>query len=98
MVKSYDYLCDVNVKKGDRIYASIPKLVFNRWLGNIQEFRVYVMKNFIIVDNKTKSRVTSVKSVLMFSHRTIVSPVENPSYLLEAFRLKTIRKLLMLKS
>ncbi|XP_072060179.1 uncharacterized protein [Arachis hypogaea] len=52
------------------------------------------MSNFIVVDNKIKSRVTSVKWVLTFSHRTIVSPVENPSYSLEEFRLKTIPELL----
>ncbi|XP_072074499.1 uncharacterized protein [Arachis hypogaea] len=55
---------------------------------------MYVMKNFIVVDNKTKSRVTSVKWVLTFSYRTIVNPIENPSYSLEAFRLKTILELL----
>ncbi|RYR08163.1 hypothetical protein S83_051955 [Arachis hypogaea] len=80
--------------KGDRIRASIPNPVLKKWLGNIQEFCMYMMSNFIVVDNKIKSRVTSVKWVLTFSHWTIVSPVENPSYFLEAFQLKTISELL----
>ncbi|XLU77857.1 hypothetical protein S245_001278, partial [Arachis hypogaea] len=78
----------------DRIHASIPNPVLKKWLGNIQKFCMYVMSNFIVVDNKIKSRVTSVKWVLTFSHRTIVSPIENPSYSFEAFRLKTITELL----
>ncbi|XLR34621.1 hypothetical protein S83_062521, partial [Arachis hypogaea] len=82
---------------GDRIHASIPNPVLKKWLGNIREFCMYVMSNFTVVDNKIKSRVTSVKWVLTFSHRTIVSPVENPSYSLEAFRLKTIPELLNAK-
>ncbi|XP_025616850.1 uncharacterized protein [Arachis hypogaea] len=80
--------------KDDRIHASIPNPVLKKWLGNIQKFCMYVMSNFIVVDNKIKSRVTSVKWVLTFSHRTIVSPIENPNYSFEAFRLKTITELL----
>ncbi|XP_057739705.1 uncharacterized protein LOC130956718 [Arachis stenosperma] len=42
--------------KGDRIHASIPNPILKKWLGNIREFCMYVMSNFIVVDNKIKSR------------------------------------------
>ncbi|RYR58597.1 hypothetical protein Ahy_A05g024450 [Arachis hypogaea] len=71
--------------KGNRIHASIPNPVLKKSLGNTRDFCMYVMKNFIIVDNKTKSRVTSVKWIFTFSHRTIVSSIGNQAILLKHF-------------
>ncbi|XLS94860.1 hypothetical protein HN51_070868 [Arachis hypogaea] len=94
MAKTFDYLLDVNPRKlawnfnGDRIHASIPKSVVARWRGNIFEFQMYVMRNFIVVGNKTKPRTTNSNWILMFSQRITVTHVNNPSYPLEAFRFR----------
>ncbi|MED6204589.1 hypothetical protein PIB30_010443 [Stylosanthes scabra] len=37
---------------GVRVHASIPTSLVNRWLGNIKEFHMYDMKNFIVVERK----------------------------------------------
>ncbi|RYR61596.1 hypothetical protein Ahy_A04g018778 isoform C [Arachis hypogaea] len=80
MAKTFDYLLDVNPRKlawsfniyvvriweGDRIHASIPKCVVARWRGNIFEFQMYVMRNFIVVSNKTKPRTTNSNWILIF--------------------------------
>nr|XP_029153348.1 uncharacterized protein LOC112769619 [Arachis hypogaea] len=80
--------------KGDRIHASIPKSVVARWKGNIFEFQMYVMSNFIVVGNKTKPKTTNSNWILMFSQRTTVTHINNPSYPLEAFHFRSISDLL----
>ncbi|RYR14775.1 uncharacterized protein LOC107636800 [Arachis ipaensis] len=100
MAKTFDYSLDVNPRKlawsfnGDRIHASIPKCVVARWRGNIFEFQMYVMRNFIVVGNKTKPRTTNSNWILMFFQRITVTHVNNPSYPLEAFRFRSISDLL----
>ncbi|XP_025652763.1 uncharacterized protein [Arachis hypogaea] len=42
--------------KGGRIYATIPRALAEKWSGNIIEFEMYTMTNFIVFDNKTISK------------------------------------------
>ncbi|RYR47057.1 hypothetical protein Ahy_A07g032967 [Arachis hypogaea] len=65
--------------KGGRIHTSIPRTVANRkWRNVIEAFQ-------------TKTYLS--KWLLMFSHRTCVNHVEDPSFPLEAFCFKTIPQL-----
>ncbi|XP_016195509.1 uncharacterized protein LOC107636521 [Arachis ipaensis] len=41
---------------GGRIYATIPRALAKKWSGNIIEFEMYTMTNFIVFDNKTISK------------------------------------------
>ncbi|XP_052113681.1 replication protein A 70 kDa DNA-binding subunit A-like [Arachis duranensis] len=77
--------------KGGRIHASIPRAVANRkWRGVIEAFQMYIMSNFVVLKNTTKTKTYPSQWLLMFSHRTRVNHVENPSFPLEAFHFKTI--------
>ncbi|QHO06164.1 Replication protein A 70 kDa DNA-binding subunit E [Arachis hypogaea] len=79
--------------QGTRLQVSIPKSLVSKWRGVLVQFQMYIMTNFVVVDNQ-KGNISRGKYLLFFSHRTIVSHVENPSFLLNAFRFKTIRELL----
>ncbi|RYR04833.1 hypothetical protein Ahy_B06g084616 [Arachis hypogaea] len=78
----------------DRIHASISKSVVAWWWGNIFEFQMYVMRNFIVADNKSKPKTTNSNWKLILFQRTTVKHVNNPRYPLEAFRFKSISDLL----
>ncbi|RYR18157.1 hypothetical protein Ahy_B03g062788 [Arachis hypogaea] len=80
--------------KGGRIRASIPKPLFKKWRGNILEFSMYVMSNFIVVDKKEKIRITTNRWTINFSQKTTVLLVPHPSFPLEAFSFKPIMELL----
>ncbi|KAL4294099.1 hypothetical protein AHAS_Ahas18G0194200 [Arachis hypogaea] len=80
--------------KGGRIYATIPRALAKKWSGNIIEFEMYTMTNFIVFDNKTILKNGVSRMVLTFSHRTMVNHVDNPSFPLEAFRLRSFSDLL----
>ncbi|XP_057739914.1 replication protein A 70 kDa DNA-binding subunit D-like [Arachis stenosperma] len=79
--------------QGTRLQVSIPKSLVSKWRGVLVQFQMYIMTNFIVVDNQ-KGNISRGKYLLFFSHRTIVSHVENPSFPLNAFRFRTIRELL----
>ncbi|KAL4366065.1 hypothetical protein AHAS_Ahas07G0168800 [Arachis hypogaea] len=55
---------------------------------------MYTMTNFIVFDNKTISKNGVSRMVLTFSHRTTVNHVDNPSFPLEEFRLRSFIDLL----
>ncbi|RYQ85602.1 hypothetical protein Ahy_B10g105166 [Arachis hypogaea] len=57
--------------KGGRIRTSIPKLLI-KWRGNILEFNMYVMSNFIVVDKKEKIKITTNRWTINFSQKTTV--------------------------
>ncbi|XLR35502.1 hypothetical protein S83_063402, partial [Arachis hypogaea] len=80
--------------KGGRIQASINKGLFKKWRGFFEEFKMYTMSNFIVVDKMEKIKTTRNRWTLNFSHRTVVVRVENPSFPLESFCLKPIPELL----
>ncbi|XLS64880.1 hypothetical protein HN51_024854 [Arachis hypogaea] len=72
--------------KGERIQASINKGLFKKWRGFFEEFKIYTMSNFIVVDKMEKIKTTR--------NRTVVVRVENLSFSLEPFCLKPIPELL----
>ncbi|KAL4293760.1 hypothetical protein AHAS_Ahas18G0160300 [Arachis hypogaea] len=55
---------------------------------------MYTMTNFIVFDNKTISKNGVSRMVLTFSHRITVNHVDNPSFPLEKFRLRSFIDLL----
>ncbi|KAL4299952.1 hypothetical protein AHAS_Ahas17G0152300 [Arachis hypogaea] len=72
----------------------IPRTVANRkWRSVIEAFQMYIMSNFVVLKNTTKTKTYPSKWLLMFSHRTRVNHVKNPSFPLEAFHFKTIPQL-----
>ncbi|XLR46029.1 hypothetical protein HN51_030116 [Arachis hypogaea] len=77
-----------------RIQASVPKALVRRWNDNIDEFKMYKMSNFIVVDKREKTKTSMNRWTLNFSHRTVVLLVENPTFPLQAFRLTQISELL----
>ncbi|XP_057755373.1 uncharacterized protein LOC130974516 [Arachis stenosperma] len=79
--------------QGTRLQVSIPKSPLSKWRGVLVQFQMYIMTNFVVVDNQ-KGNISRGKYLLFFSHRTIASHVENPSFPLNAFQFKTIRELL----
>ncbi|XP_025603635.1 replication protein A 70 kDa DNA-binding subunit A-like isoform X2 [Arachis hypogaea] len=80
--------------QGGRIQASVPKALVRRWNDNIDEFKMYKMSNFIVVDKREKTKTSMNRWTLNFSHRTVVLLVENPTFPLQAFRLTQISELL----
>ncbi|XLU53591.1 hypothetical protein S245_048239, partial [Arachis hypogaea] len=80
--------------KGRRIQAFISKPLVRMWRGNIVEFNMYIMTNFIVVDKKEKTRTTTNRWSINFSHRTIVVLVSRPSFSLEALLFKPFLELL----
>ncbi|QHO57364.1 hypothetical protein HN51_011953 [Arachis hypogaea] len=80
--------------KGERGHASIPKSIVKKWSGVFQVFQMYIIKNFIVVDNKTIKKPTPYRWILTFSHRTEVNHFMNPTFPLDAFVFKTIPELL----
>ncbi|MED6127041.1 hypothetical protein PIB30_084303 [Stylosanthes scabra] len=80
--------------KGSRIQATIPQLGFTRHGSSVEEFKMYVISNFIVVDKKLKTRAAENKWTLTFSNRTTVEPVEEPTFPLQPFRFHNIAELL----
>ncbi|MED6131350.1 hypothetical protein PIB30_008996 [Stylosanthes scabra] len=74
--------------KGGRIQASIGKSFFSRHGSSIEEFGLYQMNNFIVVDKRLMPRTTEKKWSLNFSNRTIVQRVHQPAFPLEPFRFR----------
>ncbi|MED6220699.1 hypothetical protein PIB30_047314 [Stylosanthes scabra] len=64
------------------------------WGPIIKEFKMYNMKNFVVMDKKPKVRATQLRWTLTFCNRTEVEEVDLPSYPLEPFRFRTIPEVL----
>ncbi|XP_057740375.1 replication protein A 70 kDa DNA-binding subunit B-like [Arachis stenosperma] len=80
-------------KQGGRIYATIPRSLAKKYISVILEFHMYTMSNFIVVDNMTKKKNGVSRWVLVFSHRTRVEHIENPTFPLEAFRFRNLAEM-----
>ncbi|MED6107527.1 hypothetical protein PIB30_118126 [Stylosanthes scabra] len=91
IIKSVDMM--LQDRQGGRIHASIPKRLISTWLDRIKEFTMYNMREFVVVDKRTRVRATEVKWSLLFCIRTEVQEVEVPTFPLEAFRFRTIPEL-----
>ncbi|RYR25408.1 hypothetical protein Ahy_B02g059129 [Arachis hypogaea] len=79
--------------QGGRIYTTIPRSLAKKYISIIHEFHMYTMSNFIIVDNITKKKNGVSRWVLVFSHRTRVEHIENPTFSLEAFRFRNLAEM-----
>ncbi|MED6146512.1 hypothetical protein PIB30_035128 [Stylosanthes scabra] len=90
-IKSVDMV--LQDSQGGRIHASIPKTLISTWSDRIKEFTMYHMREFVVVDKRTRVRATEVKWSLLFCFRTEVQEVEVPTFPLEAFRFRTIPEL-----
>ncbi|MED6112849.1 hypothetical protein PIB30_065478 [Stylosanthes scabra] len=82
------------IEMGVRVHASIPRHLVRKWLGIIKEFRMYEMTNFIVVDKKPFIRSTTTPFTLLFSHRTRVQVVEEPSFPLDVFNFRPFNEIL----
>ncbi|RYR37527.1 hypothetical protein Ahy_A09g042406 [Arachis hypogaea] len=83
--------------QGDRIQVSILKSLMKKWRGNILEFNMYVMSNFIVVDKKEKIRTTMNRWSINFSQRTTVIPVSHPNVISEVVGKEDPRELITSK-
>ncbi|MED6221563.1 hypothetical protein PIB30_056001 [Stylosanthes scabra] len=84
----------IRMWEGDRLHAVLPRPLLTRWGRVLSEFKMFNMRRFIVVDSVLKSRTTETNLVLTFSNRTVVTPVANPSFPLEALRLRAISDIL----
>ncbi|KAL4371106.1 hypothetical protein AHAS_Ahas06G0132600 [Arachis hypogaea] len=105
MTENFDFVTDMNARK---LYWNFKVYIVRIWkvqskdnekeIGSIemilQDCKMYIMTNFIVFDNKTISKNGVSRMVLTFSHRTMVNHVDNPSFSLEAFRLRSFSDLL----
>ncbi|MED6211476.1 hypothetical protein PIB30_074002, partial [Stylosanthes scabra] len=80
--------------KGERMHAVLPRSLLKRWGKVLKEFHLFNMRWFVVVEDKLKSKTTGTDIVLTFSNKTQVTPLTNPSFPLEALRLKPIGDLL----
>ncbi|KAL4394288.1 hypothetical protein AHAS_Ahas02G0137000 [Arachis hypogaea] len=62
--------------------------------GNIVEFSMYVMSNFVVVDKKEKIKTTTNRWTINFAQKTTVLPIPHPNFILETFSFKPIVELL----
>ncbi|MED6208887.1 hypothetical protein PIB30_049335 [Stylosanthes scabra] len=87
------YLIGLNVQ-GGRIQASIPRSIFNKYGNSVEEFKMYIISNFIVQDKRIKTLAAQHKWTLTFSIRTVVELVEEPNFPLNQFRFINISELL----
>ncbi|MED6197761.1 hypothetical protein PIB30_059638, partial [Stylosanthes scabra] len=80
--------------KGDRLHAVLPHSLISTWGQVLAEFKFFNMRFFIVVENSLRSRSTTTNLVLTFYNRTVVTPVLNPTFPLEALRLREIGDIL----
>ncbi|MED6189674.1 hypothetical protein PIB30_098367 [Stylosanthes scabra] len=80
--------------KGDRLHAVLPRSLISRWGPILAEFKLFNMRFFIVVENSMRSRTIATNLSLTFYNRTVVSPVLNPTFPLEALRLRGISDIL----
>ncbi|MED6122332.1 hypothetical protein PIB30_038812 [Stylosanthes scabra] len=73
-------------EEGERLHAVLPKSLIKGWSNVLKEFQLFNIKWLVVVESKERSRTTETDSVLTFIVRTIVTPVLNPSFPLEALR------------
>ncbi|XP_057747600.1 uncharacterized protein LOC130966795 [Arachis stenosperma] len=79
--------------KGSRMHASVPTAIVKKWSHVITEFQMYTMSNFVVLHSKNK-KTSHFKWILIFTYRTVVNHVQNPSFPLVAWHLKSIAELL----
>ncbi|MED6165934.1 hypothetical protein PIB30_104364, partial [Stylosanthes scabra] len=60
----------------------------------LTKFKLFNMRSFIVIEKSMRSRTTRTNLVLTFSNRTIVTRVLNPTFPLEALRLREIGHIL----
>ncbi|MED6206855.1 hypothetical protein PIB30_030519 [Stylosanthes scabra] len=80
--------------EGVRVHAFISSQMVSRWVGVINEFKLYEMENFIVVNKKPFIRSTTTPFSLQFSHRTKVKLVEEPSFPLDVFNFRPFTEIL----
>ncbi|XP_020987496.1 uncharacterized protein LOC110275641 [Arachis duranensis] len=76
------------------MHASVPTAIVKKWNHVITEFQMYTMSNFVVLHGKNK-KTSHFKWILVFTHRTIVNHVQNPSFPLVVWHLKSIAELLI---
>ncbi|MED6137560.1 hypothetical protein PIB30_066102 [Stylosanthes scabra] len=81
-------------RKGERMHAVLSRSLLKRWGKVLKEFHLFSMRWFVVVEDKLKSKTTETDMVLTFSNKTQVTPLANPSFPLEALRMKPIGDLL----
>ncbi|MED6182828.1 hypothetical protein PIB30_032396 [Stylosanthes scabra] len=91
---SYSLEMIIQDSEGVRVHASISSQLVKKWVGLINEFKMYEMENFIVVDKKPFIRSTTTPFSLLFSHRTKVKVVEDPSFPLDVFNFKPFTEIL----
>ncbi|MED6210265.1 hypothetical protein PIB30_062608 [Stylosanthes scabra] len=80
--------------KGERMHAVLSRSLLKRWGKVLKEFHLFNMRWFVVVVDNLKLKTTETNMVLTFSNKTQVTPLANPSFPLEALRMKPIGDLL----
>ncbi|KAG5606904.1 hypothetical protein H5410_028396 [Solanum commersonii] len=76
-------------EKGDRIHASIDKYTIKYFRDKIYDHGLYRMKYFVIASYHSKFKSNSHKHKLIFTQNTIVTKLEDSSFHMDVFKLRT---------
>ncbi|KAH0757749.1 hypothetical protein KY290_021242 [Solanum tuberosum] len=79
-------------EKGDRIHASIDKYTIKYFRDKIYDHGLYRMKYFVIASYHSKFKSNSHKHKLIFTQNTIVTKLEDSSFHMDVFKLRTFNE------
>ncbi|XP_049365204.1 uncharacterized protein LOC125830030 [Solanum verrucosum] len=80
-------------EKGDRIHASIGKTLIKHFREILYELGVFRMNYFVITPNIMKFKTTTHKHKLNFTVTTNVKEIQDPSFHMDIFNIRTFDKL-----
>ncbi|KAH0633182.1 hypothetical protein KY284_035968 [Solanum tuberosum] len=80
-------------EKGDRIHASLGKTVIKHFGEILYELGVFRMNYFVIAPNIMKFKTTTHKHKLNFTVTTNVKEIQDPSFHMDIFNIRTFDKL-----
>ncbi|KAH0693272.1 hypothetical protein KY290_021467 [Solanum tuberosum] len=80
-------------EKGDRIHASLGKTVIKHFREILYELGVFQMNYFVIAPNIMKFKTTTHKHKLNFTVTTNVKEIQDPSFHMDIFNIRTFDKL-----
>ncbi|KAK4707084.1 hypothetical protein R3W88_033382 [Solanum pinnatisectum] len=79
-------------EKGDRMHASIDKYTIKYFRDKIYDHGLYRMKYFVIASYHSKFKYNSHKHKLIFTQNTIVTKLEDSSFHMDVFKLRTFEE------
>ncbi|MED6177854.1 hypothetical protein PIB30_101953 [Stylosanthes scabra] len=84
------------LKIGQKIHFSITKGLITRWKVHLQEFKMFMITNLMVIDPKMKPKLRTILCTwyLGFSRRTTMEHLGAPIFHCNPFHFKTVPKLL----